>query len=132
MRKSPTVADYMSRNLITFADTMPIADAVAQLLDRRISGAPVLGAGSALCGVITAKDCFKAALHACYYQGWSGVVGDFMTTDVHTMDADLDIVTAAQQFIQQSFRRFPVTRDGRLVGVITRRDLLRALNEQWG
>lgn len=131
MTRTPTIADYMARDPITFTEATPITDAVALLLKRRISGAPVLDAGGTLTGVITAKDCFKAALHACYYQGWSGVVGDFMTRGAVTLDAETDVVTAAQEFLKQNFRRFPVLRDGRLVGIITRLDLLRALHAQW-
>ncbi len=131
MAGTPTLRDYISRNLISFAPDTAIVDAVARLIQHGISGAPVLDAGGNLVGIITAKDCFRAALHASYYQGWSGIVADYMTRDVQTLDADLDLVSAAQRFLESDFRRFPVVEDGRIVGIIMRLDLLRALNAQW-
>ena len=49
-----------------------------------------------------------------------------MATEIVTLDADLDVYTAAAKFLEVPFRRFPVLQDGRLVGMITRVDLLRA------
>ena len=55
------------------------------------------------------------------------IVSDFMTPDVETVDADMNIVDLAQKFVDHGFRRFPVLRNNRLVGQISRRDVLRAL-----
>ena len=55
-----------------------------------------------------------------------------MSRDVQTLDAATDLFKASEAFIAHSFRRFPVLREGRLVGQISRTDLLRALVEQWG
>lgn len=131
MAREPILADYIARELVTVSPAMPIVDAVALFLDQGISGAPVMDDTGKLVGIITAKDCFNAALQASYYQGWSGLVSDFMTTEVETLDASTDLVTAAQRFLESPFRRFPVMRDGRLMGMIMRIDVLRALNSQW-
>lgn len=131
MAETKTIEGYIVRELVTFAPEMQLVDAVAHFLDQEISGAPVVDATGNLVGIITVKDCFPAALHASYYQGWSGIVSDFMTQEVETLDASLDLVSAAQRFLDTKFRRFPVKRDGRLIGLITRLDLLRALNSQW-
>ena len=50
---------------------------------------------------------------------------------METLDADLDLVQAAEQFLKSDYCRFPVMRDARLVGQISRADLLRAMAEQW-
>ncbi len=131
MPTMPTLKDYISRDPVTFAPETQIVDAVAMMLDQNVSGAPVVDATGNLVGILTAKDCFRAALNASYYQGWSGIVADFMATEVQTLDAGLDLVSAAQRFLDSDFRRFPVLQDGRLIGVILRMDLLRALNAQW-
>lgn len=130
-RRVPTIAAYMARELVTFSPELEINHALARLLERNVSGAPVLDEAGRLVGIVTAKDCFKAALHACYYQGWGGVVADYMSTKVQTMDIDLDIVTAAERFLACPYRRFPILENGRLVGIITRLDLLRAFSRQW-
>jgi CBS domain-containing protein len=51
--------------------------------------------------------------------------------NVQTLDADLDLVEAAEAFLASSFRRFPVMSEGRLVGQISRSDLLQALAGNW-
>jgi CBS domain-containing protein len=71
----------------------------------------------------------KVALNAGYYGDWGGPVSDFMTADVESVDADMNIVDLAQKFLDSGFRRFPVLRNQRLVGQISRRDALRALSE---
>ena len=52
-----------------------------------------------------------------------------MTQDTETVDADMNIIDLAQQFLDTGFRRFPVVKDHRLIGQISRRDVLRALEE---
>ena len=131
MTEWPTIAAYMAKDLVTFAPELEINHAVARLLARNVSGAPVVDEAGRLVGIITAKDCFKAALHASYYQGWGGVVADYMSAKVETMDMGLDIVTAAERFLARPYRRFPILENGRLVGIITRLDLLRAFSRQW-
>ncbi len=131
MNQPATVAAVMSRDLVTFSPTLEINHAVARLLARNISGAPVVDETGRLVGIITAKDCFKAALNASYYQGWGGVVADYMTSTVQTMDIGLDIVSAAKRFLDSPFRRFPILEDELLVGIVTRLDLLRAFSQQW-
>lgn len=127
----PTVASYMTRDPVTFAPGLEVTQAVTRLLRANISGAPVVDDAGALVGMFTAKDCFKAVLHASYHQELGGRVADFMSSPVVSIDADLGIIAAAEQFLHSSYRRFPVTRDGALVGVISRLDLLRAFTSEW-
>lgn len=126
------VADYMTRELVLLAPDTEIMRAMQILLERRISGAPVVDDYGALVGVLSKKDCLHAALHASYHRDWSGAVEGFMTREVETMEAGIDIVTAAQRFVDSTYRRFPVLSEGRLVGQISRADVLRALAEHWG
>jgi CBS domain-containing protein len=131
MTPRPTVADFMTTSLVTLAPDMEVNRAVAILLENGISGAPVVDARGGLVGMISSKDCLRAALHASYHHDLGGVVADYMTKEVETLSADLDIFQAAERFIERSYRRFPVLREGRLAGQISRADLLRALSEQW-
>ena len=127
----PKISDYMMTELVTLAPDMEINRALKILLDRRVSGAPVVDAAGELVGVLSMKDGFKAALNASYYQAWGGAVADYMSAAVETLDADLDIVEAAEHFLASHYRRFPVMRQGRLVGQISRADLLQALVDNW-
>lgn len=125
-----TLTEYITRDLISISPSTPIADVVALFIEHNISGAPVLDDNGSLVGILTAKDCFRAALHASYYQGWTHTAVDVMTTEVRTLDANLDLISAAERFLETNFRRFPIVKEGRLVGIMTRLDLLRALHEQ--
>lgn len=126
-----TVARYMKAEVVTLTPDLEINHAVALLLDKAISGAPVLDQSRTLVGILTKKDCFKAALNASYYQQWGGVVSDYMSRDVETLDAELDIIDAAQRFLDSPYRRFPVMREGTMVGLLSRTDLLMAFNAMW-
>jgi CBS domain-containing protein len=126
-----TVADCMKVDLVTLSPDTEIVRAVATLLAARVSGACVLDAAGELVGVLSKRDCLKAALSASYYKQWGGIVADYMSPDPETLDAELDLVDAAERMIASSFRRFPVTRAGRFVGQISRTDVLQALSAQW-
>ncbi len=131
MADTKTAKDYMSTKLVTFTPEMDIHRAIKVLLDKRISGAPVLDAGGALVGVLSKKDCLEVAFSASYHMEWGGKVAEFMSTEVQTVAADTDIVEIAELFLASRYRRYPVVRDGRLVGIITRHDVLRALEDLW-
>ena len=126
-----TAGDYMTAEPITLTPDMDIHRAIKVLLDKRISGAPVLDSGGALVGVLSKKDCLKVAFSASYHMEWGGKVAEFMSTAVETVSADTDIVEIAELFLASRYRRYPVVRDGRLVGIITRHDVLRALDDLW-
>jgi len=67
------------------------------------------------------------ALSAGYHADFGGRVKDYMSPNVTTIDADTSILELAQRFIDSPFRRYPVLRNNRLVGQVSRRDVLRAL-----
>ena len=124
-----TVADVMATRLITVTPDTNIHEAIRILLDKRISGAPVVDENGTLVGVLSKKDCLKIVFSTGYHDDRGGPVRDFMSAPVETMDADLDLVSAAQIFLKSHFRRFPVLRGGRLVGQVSRYDILKALGE---
>ncbi len=105
---------------------MPIREAVTHLVAQGASIAPVLDPDGNLVGILSQKDCFRSALHAAYYQQWSGTVAEHMTKSVRTLDADTDLITAAEAFLAEPFRAYPVTENGELIGILRRSDLLAA------
>jgi CBS domain-containing protein len=104
-----------------------VLDAVHSLVKNRIAGAPVVDDAGNLLGMLSELDCMKIALHAGYHGDWGGPVSDYMSDGVETVDADMSIIDLAQVFIDSRYRRFPVMENNRLVGQISRRDVLRAL-----
>lgn len=126
-KKSCVVKDYMARTLVTFKPDEDVLDAVHSLVKNRIAGAPVVDDAGNLLGMLSELDCMKIALHAGYHGDWGGPVSDYMSDGVETVDADMSIIDLAQVFIDSRYRRFPVMENNRLVGQISRRDVLRAL-----
>ena len=131
MTPRPRVRDYMATDLTTLQPDMEILHAMEMLLEKRISGAPVVDAEGVMVGVLSKKDCLRAALNAAYHQERGGPVANFMSADVESLDSEMDLVTAAESFLASNFRRFPVLQDGKLIGQISRADVLRALVENW-
>ena len=124
--KSLKVRDTMSTNVITFAPGDSVVHAMATLLERGISGAPVADEDGALVGILSEVDLIQVVVQDSYYDDPVGIVADFMQTSVECVDPDMDIFGLAQQFLGHHRRRYPVLENDRLVGQISRRDVLRA------
>ncbi|MBA6419249.1 CBS domain-containing protein [Pseudomonas neustonica] len=129
MLKSIKVRDYMTSDLVTFTADMDLFRAIDRLLVNQISGAPVLDEHGNLVGLLSEGDCLKGILAGSYFEEVGGTVASVMTVVVETIDADADIVKAAEHFIRMRRRRLPVIDEGRLVGQISRRDILRAMQK---
>ena len=130
--KSVLVHDYMTRDIISIDQDMEIMAATHCLAENNISGAPVLDAHGRLVGILSERDCLKVALHSGYHDVPYGLVRDYMSPDPETVTPEQSILTVAEKFIKGRFRRYPVVDNGRLVGVISRRDVLRAMKKQHG
>ncbi len=129
MLKSIKVSDYMAASLVTFNPETEMRLAINQLIEMRISGAPVVDDHGNLVGLLSEQDCMKVALSAGYHNDFGGRVKDYMSENVATIDADTSILELAQRFIDSPYRRYPVMRNSRLVGQVSRRDVLRALEK---
>ena len=127
MLKPVLVKDYMSASLITLTPDMGVLRAVSLLVEKRISGAPVVDKLGNLIGILSEKDCMRIALTASYHEESAGRVAEYMQPIVKTVDANASIVEVATMFLQEEYRRYPVLKDNRLVGQISRRDVLKAL-----
>ena len=123
-----TVADYMSTKLITVNPELDILHAGSVLLKHDISGVPVVAMNGELVGIVTEKDFFRTTIHASYYNQLGGKVSDYMSHEVITVAAKMNILDTAEMFLKTKYRRYPVIADGKLIGLISRRDVLRALH----
>lgn len=124
-----TIADIMTTELVTFLPDQNIDKAIHILLEKRISGAPVVDDAGKLVGIISRKDCLRVAFSTRYYDEWGDLVQDYMVSEVQTLDASLGITAAVQLFLDAPFHRFPVMRQGQLVGLVSRHDILNALSK---
>ncbi len=123
------VKDYMATTVQTVSHDTDIMRAIRTLIDRDISGMPVVDEFGGLVGILTERDCIKVALSAGYHDESAGLVEDFMSRSVETVLPDDSLMDVAAYFARSPHRRCPVVIEGRLVGMICRRDVLRALSD---
>ncbi len=121
------VRDIMRVEPLCLKPDTEITAALRQLLAGNVSGAPVLDTNSHLVGILTLKDCIRAALDAHYHNAWGDSVKRYMSQPVETLDPQLALVNAAHFFTHTQYRQFPVVEDDQLVGQISRVDVLKAL-----
>ena len=132
-----TAADYMVTNLITLRENMNVYFAIGLLLKNNISGAPVVDEDNNLIGILSEKDCLRIFADISYQNMpvsktimlGRGTVEQFMTISVSTVESNTDLFKVAETFLQNNFRRIPVLKKNKLVGQISRRDVLKAIKD---
>jgi CBS domain-containing protein len=127
MEKLPLVRDHMDRHVATLRPDTDILDAIAFLLERRVTGAPVVDKSGKLVGILTEKDCLRLVAHGVEGNLPRGDVATFMSPNPETIPPDMDVYYVAGLFLSRTFRRLLVVEDGKLVGAITRFDILRVI-----
>lgn len=121
-----TARSIMTDNLLTISPESSIQEAIETLLSHGISGLPVTDESGHLVGIVTEF----AMLAIAYDQKvLEDSIAQHMTTDVLTVETNDPINKVADLCLVHRVRRVPVLENGRLVGLISRRDVLRALYE---
>ena len=123
------VREHMTTDLVTITPDTEIMRAVYLLVEHDISGMPVVDERGNLIGILTERDCIATAIQAGYFDEAGGSVRDFMSSPVETAAADDSLMDIAERLSKSIYRRFPVVEDGRLIGLISRRDVLEALKQ---
>jgi predicted transcriptional regulator len=127
MNVSPTIKDYMNTKVVCLTEDMDILDASQILVDKQLSGAPVVDDTGSIIGFLSTKDCFKITMHAGYLGEPGGKITEYMSRDVKCVNENMSIMDMAELFLNSHYRRYPVVADNRLTGIISRRDILRAI-----
>jgi CBS domain-containing protein len=125
----PTVSQMMDTETHAVSKDLPIQDAVDILVDKGVTGIPVLNASGRVLGVLSEEHCLKLIAEGdADYDVPKGTVEEYFDASVPQVSSDMDIYYVAGMFLRElHHRRFPVVDGGKLVGVITRKDVLRAL-----
>ena len=140
-----TVEDVMTRDVITVSPATPIHEAASLMVEHRVSGLPVIDAEGRLVGIISDGDLIVRQrrrkktpwwhlffthgeqLVREYQRAVGTTVGEVMSQPVVTISPVWGIEVAASILDGRNIRRLPVVRDGRLVGIVSRGDVIRAL-----
>jgi len=124
----PTVRKYMDSNTHALSAEDDIRVALRRLIDEGVTGAPVLNAEGRVIGKLSEFECLKLLAAGRGGERPRGCVRDFMSTKFTSVPPDMDVYFVAGMFLNDpAHRRFLVLEGDRLVGVITRKDVLRAV-----
>jgi CBS domain-containing protein len=117
----PLVADNMTRSLLTISAQATIGDAAAQMAERGV-GAVVVLEGDAITAILTERDVMRAVAAG---RDGSDLVSDWMTKHPDTIEPTDSTDHAASLMIHGGFRHLPVVEDGKVVGIVSIRDLMK-------
>ncbi len=117
--------DFMVTDLVTLAPASNVVDAVNTLVKHGISGAPVVDAAGRYLGMFSERCAMQVLLDAAYEDLPSHEVRVFMDRGAQTIRPDTHLLSIAQVFLLTPYRRLPVVDDGKLLGQVSRRDVLR-------
>jgi predicted transcriptional regulator len=123
------VSDYVTKKLITFKADDSLDHVINLLITNKISGGPVVNDKNELIGIISETDCIKHISESKYYNmptDNNNTVGTKMIKNVDTIDKNMNIFDAASKFINSKRRRFPVVENGKLIGQLSQKDVLKA------
>jgi CBS domain-containing protein len=123
-----TVKDFMTVNMHKFSKGQSVLEVMETLLKHRISGGPVVNEHNEVIGIISEGDCIKQVSESRYYnQPMDNInVENYMIKNVETVTPDMHLFDMANKFLTLKIRRFPVCENGKLVGLISQKDVLKA------
>ncbi len=120
--------DIMSKKIMTVTKDANIRHVMKLLSENQVTGLPVVSEDMALLGVVTEKDILEVLLYGKDVK--SKTAGDLMTADIVSFEEDEDLMTIFRTLVEDNFRRVPILSDGKLTGIISRRDIINFLSER--
>ena len=154
----PPVKEVMTTPVVTLAPEMLVRDATTLLAEKNVSGAPVLD-GDKIVGIFSEADVLKSLkttkknlrlvfpsissigiafqeelvqreLLEAYEEIGSKPVSEVMSQEIHTIDSESPVKAAVLKMVLNDVNRLPVTSGGRLVGIVTRGDVIKGLADE--
>ncbi len=129
MSRLPIVEDFMDKSFNTVTPETRVHDAMNLMLKKRLIGVLVVDSERELVGAFSEKDCLKVLLQSGFHGMPDDTVRNYMHAVPMTVNSRLDIIRVAQIFLDNPFRRLAVLEEGKLVGQITRRDIVRGMSQ---
>ena len=121
------VKDYMQHNAHAIHMKANVEQVVAHLLNHSLTGAPVIDDQNIVIGFVSEQDCIKEMLHSTFFCEEPSSVTDIMHHGVLTVTPETSILEVAETMLQNKPKKYPVVRNGKLLGMISRRQILQAL-----
>ena len=120
------VSDYMTKNLIYFNENDSLRETLETLVRNEITGGPVINNNNELVGMISETDFVKCVSDSRYFNmPWGNEkLSTLMSRTIETISANDTIFDAVNQFNTSTKKRFPVLKEGKLIGQISQHDVL--------
>lgn len=125
-----TVADIMHTNPVSARIDQPLIDVVEVLSKHRLMGIPVVDDNKQVVGFISEQDCIQSLLATSYFCEGNPRVGDVMSRESLNLRPGDSVVDLARRMGRGKPKVYPVVDEGRLVGLVSRSDVLGALREE--
>jgi CBS domain-containing protein len=130
MLNTVNLRDYMLPHPAKVKADANVLEAMRVIIDNKVSGLCVVDDAENLVGILSEMDCLRAALSATYNKTEIGNVKEYMTSEnLVVAHPNEDIVDVAQDMLKNKHRRRPVVENGKLIGQITCRQVLRAVQK---
>lgn len=135
-KPTPTAADFMSHRVRTVTSDMPLEEVVSYLLKQEISNAPVIDGsadGKRLVGFISERDCLEFLSNEAFHGSPAPPhrAETIMRKHPICVAPDTELFVLVSIFVNHGYRHLPVTENEELVGIVSRRDVLRALDRHY-
>jgi CBS domain-containing protein len=118
--------DIMKTNVLAADVDADIYEAIRVMVANNVTGLPVIDGDGLLVGIVTEKDVLTLLYNI---EDRPGRVADFMTPEVVAFEQDVDLTTIAESLCKNHFRRVPILEKGKLVGIVSRKDVIRYIKE---
>lgn len=123
------VKDYMTLQAVTFTVDMSLSAALNKVMKNVVMGGPVINEKEEVIGFLSEQDLLDKLVKASYHCQDSYTVGECMHSDVLSVSSDMSIIELADMMKVGKPKMYPVVDNKKLVGVITRRDVLKAIGQ---
>jgi CBS domain-containing protein len=122
--------DIMTKRLLTVRPSAKTFEVIKLMADHSVTGLPVVSDDMELLGMVTEKDILKVLLYS--KDAKKKTAADLMTREITSFPEDGDLMPILKSLVENNFRRVPILCDGKLAGIISRRDIVTFLSEKAG
>lgn len=125
--RMPVARDLMEQVRITLSPDASLLEAIGRLAEGHLSAAPVVDENRDLLGILTEKDCLRILSVSAFFRPHDGKVSDYLSKLNRYVETDMDLFRITELFLANNFPMLPVVDKGKLVGCITRQNVLQGI-----